>query len=596
MVVAASTGANLRLSLAMVAIASALPVSAPVLAQTVPAPQQNGLPSRDQIELPKPQPQQAAPSRVRVDGSKGVPAAPCPLDRFDLQVKITAIDFVTPDGKPMAAEISRLLAPIAASPPAGANKVAVVCQIRDEATAALRRAGYVASVQIPPQRIENGTLKLEVVTARIVEVRVRGDAGPYRKTLAARIERLKAIDPLNERDAERVLLLADDVPGLDVQLALRPAGTGPGSVIGDLTIVYRRGAILANVQNLGSRQIGRYTGYARAEIYGLTGASDLTYIGGQVTAQIKEQKVVQAGHIMGLGNNGTTLALGGTYAWSRPDLGDLDLRARSAIGSITLQTPLMRSVSANLALAGGIDIVEQRTRVYGSGTGSSPLNRDRIRTLFLRVTGSTRQPLPNGSDRFFIGGRVEVRKGIDVLGATAPQSVSASGYTPSRFEGKSTATVVQGDLDTVFGLGPIFSLVGAVRGQWASAPLLNYDEFSIGNLTLGRGYDPGANSGDRVVGLRGEVRADVFTTPRFRAQVFGFYDSIWLWNLDTNAIENDRNLASFGGGVRLTLPGRLLLEAMYAHPRNPALLLPGAARSSDRFLVSLTTRFAVGGQ
>jgi hemolysin activation/secretion protein len=174
--------------------------------------------------------------------------------------------------------------------------------------------------------------------------------------------------------------------------------------------------------------------------------------------------------------------------------------------------------------------------------------------------------------------------------------VSASGYTPSRFEGKSTATVVQGDLDAMVALGPVFSVSGSARGQWASDPLLNYDEFSIGNLTLGRGYDPGANSGDRVVGLRGEVRADVIATPRFRAQVFGFYDSLWLWNLDTNAIENDRNLSSYGGGVRLTLPGKLLVEAMYARPRNPALLLPGAKRATDRVLVSITTRFGLGGR
>jgi hemolysin activation/secretion protein len=585
----APVGAAVRFSLVAATVVSTVPA----FAQTAP---RDGLPARPQVELPTPQTEKAPPSSVRVDGSRGVPTAPCPLDRFDLQVKITAIDFVTPDGKSIPSEIAELLAPIAASPPAGETKVAVVCQIRDRATAALRREGYVASVQIPPQRIENGVLKLEVVTAHIVEVRVRGEVGPYRKTLAARIEKLKAIDPLNEHAAERILLLADDVPGLDVQLALRPAGTGAGAVIGDLTISYRPGAIMANVQNLGSRQLGRYTGYARAEIYGLTGASDLTYIGGQVTSQIKEQKVVQAGHVMGLGNNGTTLSVSGTYAWSRPDLGDLDLRARSAIGSITLQTPLRRSVTKNLIAAGGLDIVGQRTRVYGDNTPSSPLNRDRIRTLFLRLSGSQRKPLPNGTDLYFIGGRVEVRKGIDVLGATAPQSVSASGYTPSRFEGKSTATVVQGDLDAMVALGPIFSVAGSARGQWASDPLLNYDEFSIGNLTLGRGYDPGANSGDRVVGLRGEARADVIATPRFHAQVFGFYDSLWIWNLDTNAIENDRNLSSYGGGVRLTLPGKLLLEAMYARPRNPALLLPGAKRATDRVLVSITTRFGLGGR
>jgi hemolysin activation/secretion protein len=570
--------------------------TAPALAQQAPglpeAPRApDSLPSREQVEQPRPE-AVAPKSTITVD-SKHVTAAPCALDRFDIAVTIGSIKFVGPGGQPLPAGFDAILAPIAAAPPQGSQKVTVICDIRDRATAALRREGYVASVQIPPQRIENGELQLEVLSARIVEVRVRGEVGPYRKTLAARIEQLKALDPINQHDAERILLLADDIPGLDVQLTLRPAGTAPGAVIGDLTIVSRRVALLANVQNYGSRQLGRETAYARVDYFGLTGLSDVTSIGGQVTGDLREQRVLQAVHQMGIGNDGVTLSMSGTYAWSRPDLGALDLRAESSVASIELNAPLLRSVRNSIFVGGGLDLSEQRTRVYGSASGGSPLNRDRLRTAFLRLTAVHRDPRLDGTDAFYLAGRLELRKGLDILGSTKPGVVSG-GYTPSRIEGKATATVIQADLDTSLQITPVLTIAGSARGQWSSGPLLNFDEFSIGNLTIGRGYNPGANSGDRAIGLRGEARFRLYDSTSLRVESFGFWDNVWLWNRDTAAIEDDRHLSSYGGGFRISLPGTATLEAIYARPKDPALLLPGAKNASDRFLLSLTTRFNLG--
>ena len=575
--------------------------SAPAFAQVAPpavAPP-GAVPQQDQLNLPKPE-ATAPASRATVDSRK-VQAAPCPLADSDVQVAINKVEFTGPNGGALPEGFGPLLADIAASPPPGEQKVAVVCEIRDRAAAVLRKEGYVASVQIPPQRIENGQLRLEVVAANITEVRVRGDAGRYRRTLAARIEKLKALNPLNERDAERILLLDADVRGLEVQMTLRPAGTEPGAVIGDLTIAARRATVLANVQNYGSHQLGRITMYGRTDLYGLTGMSDVTSIGGQVTGDLQEQRVLQAVHQMGIGNDGVTVSLSGTYAWSRPDLGTLDLRARSAIASIDFNAPIVRSVRKSLFVGAGVDFSEQRTRVFGGTNAagnatSSPLNRDRIRTAFLRVTGIRRTPTLDGGDAFYLAGRLEVRKGLDILKATKTGASTGGGYLPSRIEGSATATVVQADLDAAVQITPILSLAGSARYQYANRPLLNFDEYSIGNLTLGRGYDPGANSGDRAFGLRGEMRFRLINWPRLRVEAFGFGDHVHLRNLDNAAIEARRNLDSVGGGARISLPGMATLDIMYARPLDPPLLLPGVGRSPDRLLLSLTARFNSGGK
>jgi len=548
-------------------------------------------PSRPEISPPVPQ-TTAPRARLRIDENGALPRTDCPLASSSLAVDIRHVQFTGIDGAELDPGVREALSDIGAP---GAQTVAVVCDIRDRANAALRRAGYIATVQIPPQTITSGELRLEVITARIVEVRIRGDAPPYRNEIAARVERLKSLDPLNERDAERILLLAGDIPGLDVQMSLLPAGTRPGEVIGELNLVYRPYSVLANVNNLGSRQLGREAAYVRAEVYGLTGAADATYLGASTTFDFQEQRVVQIGHLTGLGSGGTNLEGSFLYAWSRPDIGLLDLRSRSLIGGLSIATPLRRTRRQSIGLVGGFELIEQRTRIH-SGGASAALNRDKLRVAFLRAEAGFRDYRPLGGEAWSLLGSLEIRQGLDILGATRTGSFSAGGYTPSRFSGDASALVVRAHLEGVAAIGPIFSIAAQGTGQWANHPLLNFEEFSIGNLTIGRGYDPGSNSADRAIALRGELRAKVHDDNKVRVELFGFYDSVWLWNLDPNAVENGRRLGSWGGGVRALLPGRALLEATYAHPEDPPLLRPGAHRAPDRVLLSLTFQFPPGGR
>ena len=583
---AAGIGGVSRSAVAASWVAALLTVPAAAAAQ-----QSDPLPSREQIEIPEPD-DVRRPGRVRVQAEGAVQTAPCPLERYDLNVNITSVRFTGAAGGPLSPALAPLLSTI--GPPLGGEQpIRVVCDVRDRATELLRREGYVASVQIPPQTIETGELRLEVVTARIVEVRVRGDAAPYRDTLSSRIEQLRSLDPLNERDAERILLLAGDVPGLDVQLQLRPAGTVPGEVIGDLEIRYMRASFLANVQNYGSRQLGRETAYLRGEYYGLTGSPGVTYAGVSSTIDVDEQQVVQVGHIAGFGRNGASVGGSFLYAWSRPEIGLLDLRSESLVGRVELAGPAIRSLRRNLTLRAGLEVIEQRTRVFSDG-GGSPLNRDKLRVAFVRAEAGFREPSLNGYDLYSFNAAVEVRRGLDIFNATKRGEISPNGFTPSRIEGDPTATVIRTEFDGVVGIGPIFSLAAEGVGQWADNPLLNFEEFSLGNLTIGRGYDPGANSADRAIGLRIEPRAKVFENDKVRAELFGFYDSVWIWNQDPNAVEDDRRLGSYGGGIRILLPRLALFEAMYARPEDKALLLPDAKRAPDRLLLSLTLQFSPG--
>ncbi len=556
--------------------------SAPAFAQAVPnQPAPGALPTREELDPALP-PAPAQP-QVNVDSRGALERPNCPFEGSTLTVDISRVSFSRPDGSPIPPEIALTLNGIAA--PGGTTSLVAVCDIRDAANAALRRDGWIASVQVPPQEITTGELKLNVITARIVEVRVRGNPGPYEGLLRERVEQLKKLDPLNEKDAERLLLLAGDIPGIDVQLSLRPAGTEPGAVVGDLGITYRPFAILGNAQNYNSRLLGRETGYLRGEYYGLTGMGDVTYLGASSTVDFREQIIVQAGHVMTLNSAGTTAGVRGTFAWSRPDVGALDLKTETLVAGFDIRHPLIRSVTKQLAASVGFDYVDQDTKA-----GTAPLNRDRLRVAYAALDGEARGVKADGTPIWFIRGGLSLRKGLGIFDATPIGGVVVNGALPSRFDGNSRAWVIRGDLDTELKLPSIFTVAARAQGQWADKALLNYEEFSLGNLTIGRGYDPGSNSGDRAVGVRSELRAEVVNSPKLRLEAFGFGDVVWLTNLDRGSTEVDRTLRSVGGGVRAVITNTALVEVTYAKPLDRVLRID-RDKPPARLLMSLTFQF-----
>jgi hemolysin activation/secretion protein len=470
--------------------------------------------------------------------------------------------------------------------PQGERPISVVCDIRDDATARLRRQGYIAAVQIPQQRIESGRLRLEVVTGHLVEVHMRGDAPPFRSELAARAEQLKALNPFNQYEAERILLLASDIPGVEVRLTLAPARTRPGELIGELSVYYQPFRLLANVNNFGSRALGRYTVYGRGEFYGLTGASDMTYVAGSTTTDFHEQQVLQLGHVMGIGHGGATLGGHFAYAWSRPDLSDidkndiLDIKSHALIGRLEATMPLVRTRRTATTLRGGLELLQQHTT---SSFGT--ITDDKLRVAFVRAESAFRQPLLQGGDAYSLHYALELRKGLGIFDASHRFDLLAS-----RADGDPQAFVARGELGGVALLPSVFSIAADAEAQWSNHPLLAFEEYSVGNYTIGRGYDPGAITADRAIAIRPELRAQVLQTRRTTLQLFGFYDNVWLWNLDRFSTDHGRHVASVGAGARAVISPYFLIEATYAKPLDR--LFDGARKPPARFLLSLTTLFS----
>nr|WP_295658890.1 ShlB/FhaC/HecB family hemolysin secretion/activation protein [Polymorphobacter sp.] len=580
-----------------------LPLSAQAIGPggAMPAPGliNGGLPTSQEVRRqPETPPPAAASVTVRARGA--VAAGPCPaaIATSELLAPLAAIDFTGPNGAELDHGVRAALAGVGGGLDGTSRPIRAICDIRDAANAALARAHYVATIRVPEQTIA-GHLHLEVITAKIVALRVRGDPGRSSKRIATLLERLQKLDPLNEVDAERILLLAGDIPGVAVTLELRPAPSGKlGEVVGEVAVERVPAALFFNAQNYGSTQIGRYSGLLRGELYGLTGLADRTFLGVFTTGDFKEQQVVQFGHDFEPFAR-SPLRIGGqfTYAWTKPTLATagvgLNLESRSLLGTLSASYPLIRRASHNLRLDGGFDFIEQRTRSNGS-----PINSDKLRELYIQANGDATARTSGGlAPLWRIAGGIEARKDIDVFGATR-LGQSSGGAIPTRFEGDPQAFIARANavIEGRIRFGPQSPYAATVsvdaRGQYADHPLLAFDELAVGNLTIGRGYDPGATSGDRAYGAATEIRIgkpQPLSRTDFAYEAIGFYDVIHIRNLDSNQFEASRTLHSVGGGVCATWGSHGRIDVLYAKPLDKGLAID-TVKPPARVLVSLTIR------
>lgn len=564
--------------------------SGAAMAQSTPPPSA-GVPQdlgRGQLEQNLPDKTPAQAPRVSVDSRQALPQTPCALDQSSLRINLQRLALTRSDGSALPPELVRLLAGVDADLH-GDHPIAVVCTIRDRINERLDGAGYVALAQVPAQKIDDGTLHMEIVTARIVApVRIVGDAGHYAPQLERAIARIRALDPLNRREAERILLLMRDIPGLDVNLSLSAASgadTRPGDVIGTMTVATRRFAVLANMQNFGSRALGRWIGSVRVEAYGLTGLSDRTYVGYSNSTDWNEVRVAQVGHDFALTDSGLRLGLRGSFAWSRPTIPSLDLRSRSIIAGLDLTYPLLRSLRNNVVGGIGFEAIEQQSHIR-SGSVNVPFTLDRTRVFYARLDASSQF---GGATRnlFQLRNVAEVRKGLNVFNPTRLGVATADG-APSRFYGDPQAVVLKDELNVLVKPRGPAELNLAAFGQWSSDPLLNLEEFSLGNFTHGRGYDPGSNGGDHVYGFTAEPRVQL-PVPGVNVAASAFYDWVRIINTDPGTVNARRTLRSVGGGLRFILQRRLVLDVTYAHPLDKAQI-NDVAKPADRVLVSLTAK------
>lgn len=463
--------------------------------------------------------------------------APCPLADSAVPFKLAGVDvagttLTQNETSPAYSDLIGQTLPVSA-----------ICQIRDRLSLILWKQGILARVEVPEQTMSGGRLKLQVIEARIVSVRVLGDIGPAQDKVEEYLERLRGLTPFDLATAQRYLALAGEVPGVAISASLKANPAGRGAVDLDVSVDRQPVGYLAAIQDTGSAALGPWSVIGRVDANSFTKFGERTTLLAYKTFD-DEQWVVQLQEEARFGSSGLVGKVSLAYGESRPGstLKVLGLRGHSFVTTLEASYPLVRTGRRSLWLDGGIDVIDQTTDFASGGN----LSDDKLRVVWTDLRGRYEHTFQSDVT-LSLSGELEARQGLEGLGSS-----KAGDLALSRIEGRPDAWLVRLDSE-----GTVSSRFGDARlrlqAQTTDRPLLGFEEMSAGNLTIGQGYEPAVLSGDKGVMAEIRLRAPAWTFGK-SAQVrpFVFYDVSKLKNFDTGS--EDRSLRSVGGGVEVYLP------------------------------------------
>jgi hemolysin activation/secretion protein len=241
-----------------------------------------------------------------------------------------------------------------------------------------------------------------------------------------------------------------------------------------------------------------------------------------------------------------------------------------------LTYPLKRTRAESVVIEGGITMQSARVSIL-----SAQFSHDQWRVADIGVSY-----LRNGWLGGAWSGNVDLAQGLPILGASENGSAQLS-----RVGGRTDFTKLTGEVHFTRPIQGAFSVALAALGQYGFNPLLTGEQFAFGGSQIGRGYDPGALTGDRGLGGSIELRYDRRFTmfPVQAVQPYVFYDAARVWNVQNVALAGS-TINSAGGGIRFWLPYSVFGDIEIARTLEA---VPGSdgGRRTTKVLLDLAIRF-----
>lgn len=422
-----------------------------------------------------------------------------------------------------------------------------------------------ASATILPQALTNGILHVVVNEGIIDLVRVDGSEN---RQVSDVLRRLVGRAP-NRSDMERAVLLAEDVPGIEIVRSRFVREGGKGVLV--VQVREKKASGFLVVDNYGPKTVGPLRGRLRVNLNNVFADGDAIRL--DATSTIVQPRELGYGVIRysrPIGSDGAEAGFSVGHGEFHPGgrLRALDTQGTSTSASLYASYPLLRGRDASLWLNGevawlGID----QDRL------STPAVRDRISTASVGLYANVKV----GSGR--LRGGVSLTQGLGVLDATA-----AGSPTASRLDGDARFTKGNVWLGWYGDLNKRFTLNVGMLAQLASRPLLAAHELGFGGPGYGRAFDFSERSGED--GIMGSIElAAHYRDLRpwlQRLQVYAFADGGTLSNKRGGFGGGD--LFSAGAGLRADIRAfDLALEV--AVPLNESRYATGDRSPRFNFLV-----------
>lgn len=463
--------------------------------------------------------------------------------------------------------------------------VAELQQIVQDITNYYRNNGYILSrAVLPPQHVANGVVKIEIIEGYIDKVTVVGVPEGARYIVQAYGNQISSIRPLQLNKMEQILLLANELPGVQVKAVLEPSKSNVGASNLNLVAQTKTFSGYISYDDYGTRYIGPQQISLGAEGDSLFRAGDSTQLSVVNTTRGKELRYFGLVHSTPLGEHGTRLSVSGNTSITHPEfvLDPLKINGIADTFNATVTWPIIRSRTHNLSLDAGFNYIDSWVTDFQP---SRPLYTDHLRTF--RFGGNfDMADSYNGNNAFML----HLEQGLPVLGAT-PESMAESGKV-SRVGGSGHFTRLNAQLTRLQQFGASrYSAFFIAQSQYACEPLLATEQFAYGGAqqALGRAYDPAELIGDRGFAASLELRMNLSPEKMFlqAMQLYVFYDSGIIWNMKRVADQKRKQSAtSTGIGSRFFFTKNVSGNFLIAQPltRNVnALEIIGRGRNPRAF-------------
>jgi hemolysin activation/secretion protein len=396
---------------------------------------------------------------------------------------------------------------------------------------------------IPAQAVTSGIVRIDVIEAQFGEIKLNNSSRVNNRLLQSILSPLKSGQPVRVKEIERALLLLSDVPGLEVDAALKP---GSENKTADLLIITMPGSAASGsvaLDNFGSTYTGRSRLSIAANLFNPLYTGDTLTVNGLSTGRgMQYGRVVYEALIKGNGQ-----LLGGSYSLLNYALG-AQLKALLAtgsaqVGSLWVRQPLARSRDINVFLQIQLDTSQLSDRIDSTGLQTSR----RASNLIVGLSGNYRDAfLSGGISTYNVSGTDGQIKFHDMATRLAD---AASAKTEGNFFKLNASfsrqqALVSGD-----------TLLFSVYGQWTGANLDSLQKMSVGGANSVRAYDIGALSGDRGYFASIEYQHNMGNIWGGQWQTIAFIDHANMTvNSNPWAFEKNRAILN-GAGVEFTWSG-----------------------------------------
>jgi hemolysin activation/secretion protein len=355
-------------------------------------------------------------------------------------------------------------------------------QVADAVAAFYQTRGYLANVTLPPQKIDDGVVKIQIIEGRLGDVKVNMPEGSSRFGVNRAREWVMDNNPQREilrmRQVERAIYLLNETPGVAVTTQVEP-GAKDGEVnlnlgLADTPLFHAR----VEANNQSSRATGIYQGLANLYLDNPLGFGDQLGVSGTYS---QGSKYARAEYSAPLTNDGLRLS-GYVSELNYKNVGDFAFPANPNAGygyaktqGLNLGYAWMRSMETNLNASLALDRREYVNRMVSTDFYTSQYA---LNDLSLGVSGNHYDDVWGGGVTNF---SVTTTMGRMYMGGDNPANYGL--YTPKSY--KKTLVALSRDQQLIPGS---LSLLSSFSGQIASADLDSSEKFYLGGPGGVRAY------------------------------------------------------------------------------------------------------------